>query len=137
MSYVAPVIAVLDMMCTARAATSAGPTTRPMGSVARSSSRRLSRSSPSSEAERGVSTKPGAMRFTRTGAISRGAPADHHVVDRAWEALEERLQRGRVAGVERRRAQRAELARRVLQPLWVAAGQDHVGSLGPHSPCRL
>src|SRR4051812_45737991 len=31
MSYVAPVSAVLDMMCTARAATSTGPTTRPIG----------------------------------------------------------------------------------------------------------
>ena len=37
MSYVAPVTAVLIMRWTASAATSAGPTTRPMGSVARSS----------------------------------------------------------------------------------------------------
>ena len=37
MSYVAPVSAVLVMMWTASAATSAGPTTRPIGSVARSS----------------------------------------------------------------------------------------------------
>ena len=34
MSYVAPVSAVLIMRCTASAATSAGPTTRPIGSVA-------------------------------------------------------------------------------------------------------
>src|SRR5215468_12641933 len=58
------------MMCTARAAMSAGPTTRRMGSVARSWSRRASRSSPSSEADSGVSTKPAAMRLTRIGATS-------------------------------------------------------------------
>jgi hypothetical protein len=42
MSYVAPVSAVLIMMCTASAATSAGPTTRRIGSVARSVLRRCS-----------------------------------------------------------------------------------------------
>ena len=42
MSYVAPVRAVLVMRCTASAATSAGPTTRPIGRVARSSARRSS-----------------------------------------------------------------------------------------------
>src|SRR5580704_17012076 len=42
MSNVAPVRAVLVMMCTASAATSAGPTTRPMGSVMRSWLRRFS-----------------------------------------------------------------------------------------------
>src|SRR5215471_10602627 len=52
----------------ASAATSAGPTTRRMGSVARSSARRLSRSSPRIDAERGVSTKPAAIRLTRIGA---------------------------------------------------------------------
>src|ERR1700681_351090 len=55
MSYVAPVSAVLLMMWTARAATSAGPTTRPVGNVARSSLRRSSSRSPSSDADkRGV-----------------------------------------------------------------------------------
>src|SRR5205823_6200498 len=52
MSYVAPVRAVLVMMWTARAATSAGPTTRPIGSVPRSSSRRASSPSPRSEADK-------------------------------------------------------------------------------------
>ena len=70
MSYVPPVSAVLLMMWTASAATSPGPTTRRMGSVARSSSRRLSRSSPRIDAERGVSTKPAAIRLTRIGASS-------------------------------------------------------------------
>ena len=58
------------MRCTASAATSAGPTTRPIGSVARSSSRRASSSSPRSDADSGVSTKPAAIRLTRTGASS-------------------------------------------------------------------
>jgi len=58
------------MMCTASAATSAGVTTRRMGSVARSSFRRLSSSSPRSDADNGVSTKPAAMRLTRMGASS-------------------------------------------------------------------
>ena len=69
-SYVAPVSAVLVIRWTASAATSAGPTTRPIGSVARSCSRRASSSSPSSDADSGVSTKPGAIRLTRIGASS-------------------------------------------------------------------
>ena len=44
MSYVAPVSAVLLMIWTASAATSVGPTTRPIGSVARSSFLRSSSS---------------------------------------------------------------------------------------------
>jgi hypothetical protein len=58
------------MRCTARAAMSAGPTTRRIGSTARSWLRRASKSSPSTDADRGVSTKPAAMRWTRTGASS-------------------------------------------------------------------
>src|SRR6478609_1001379 len=53
-SYVAPVSAVLTIRWTASAATSPGPTTRPIGSVARSWSRRCSSWSPSSEADNGV-----------------------------------------------------------------------------------
>ena len=41
MSYVAPVTAVLAIRWTARAATSAGPTTRPIGRFLRSSSPRV------------------------------------------------------------------------------------------------
>ena len=62
--------AVLLIRCTASAATSAGSTTRLMGSVARSWARRLSRSAPSRVADSGLSTKPAAMRLTRIGAIS-------------------------------------------------------------------
>ena len=58
------------MRCTARAATSVGSTTRRTGRVARSSSRRFSRSLPRVAAERGVSTKPAAIKFTLTGASS-------------------------------------------------------------------
>ena len=68
MSYVPPVIAVLVIRCTASLAMSSGPITRLMGSVARSCSRRASRSSPSSVADSGVSTNPAAMRLTRIGA---------------------------------------------------------------------
>src|ERR1700745_4124310 len=70
MSYVPPVIAVLFMRGTASLAMSSGPITRLMGSVARSCSRRASRSSPSSAADSGVSTNPAAMRLTRIGATS-------------------------------------------------------------------
>ena len=49
---------------------SAGPTTRRIGRVSRSCSRRASSWSPSSEADSGVSTNPAAIRFTRIGATS-------------------------------------------------------------------
>src|SRR5262245_33489842 len=49
---------------------SAGPTTRRIGSVVRSCSRRASSWSPRIAADSGVSTKPAAIRFTRTGASS-------------------------------------------------------------------
>src|SRR5271157_721801 len=66
---VAPVIAVFVMRWTASAAMSAGPTTRPIGSVVRSCSRRSSIRSPSSEADNGVSTKPAAIKLTRMGGL--------------------------------------------------------------------
>ena len=46
-----------------------------MGSFARSSSRRASSPSPRSEADNGVSTKPAAIRLTRTGASSSASAA--------------------------------------------------------------
>src|SRR5262249_31784872 len=49
---------------------SAGPTTRPIGSVVQSCSRRCSIRSPGREAGNGVPTKPAAIRLTRTGATS-------------------------------------------------------------------
>src|SRR5262245_48013191 len=87
-----------------------------MGNAARSSSRRLSRSSPRSDAERGVSTNPA------------------HVVDRAWKIPEERLQGGRIACVESRGALRIELARCLLEAFGIAPGEDHAGALGAGSP---
>ena len=209
MSYVAPVSAVLVMRCTARAATSSGVTTRPIGRVSRSCWRRSSSPSPSSDADSGVSTKPAAIRLIRTGAISRarlavscrkscghrrhqpdargmrapvppmntsappGGPCPlrtchtdhqhrvlldgpprlvevhvgqagvvraagghHHVVDGTVQALEERLQRRRVVGVERGGAPAPSALRR-LEPLLVAAGQDDLGALYTGSPGRL
>ena len=76
MSKVAPVSAVLVMRWTASAATSSGPTTRPIGSVARSSLAARLELSPRSDADSGVSTKPAAIRLTRTGAISSARFAD-------------------------------------------------------------
>ena len=49
---------------------SAGPTTRPIGNLELSCWRRCSIWSPSSDADSGVSTKPAAIRLTRTGASS-------------------------------------------------------------------
>jgi len=69
MSTVAPVIAVLVVRWMAGAAMSAGPATRPVGSVVRSCSRRSSIWSPGSEAGDGVSAMPAAIRLTRAGAI--------------------------------------------------------------------
>ena len=213
MSYVAPVRAVLVMRWTASAATSAGPTTRPMGSVARSSSRRASSPSPRSDADSGVSTKPAAMRLTRTGASSsaraavngrqrgggrggdpevatdppaagaaheqqraagphlaaprcarpraparrgRRAPrapgrrpsraaarsAGRRPVTSTWSIgagrlVEEPLQRCRVGGVEGGGAPRADVARRLLEALGIAAGEDDVGALGAGAPGGL
>ena len=69
-SKVAPVTAVFVMRWTASRAMSAGPTTRPIGSVVRSCSRRASSWSPRSDADNGVSTNPAAIRLTRIGASS-------------------------------------------------------------------
>src|SRR5829696_4646956 len=89
MSYVAPVSAVLVMRCTASAATSPGPTTRPIGSVARSWSRRSSSRSPSSEPDAGAPT-PGAA-HEQQGAcgpdLARGVAGD---LQRKREVLVER-----------------------------------------------
>jgi hypothetical protein len=42
----------------------------------------------------------------------------------------------RVAGVEGGDPERADLVGRVLQPIGVAAGEDHVGALDPCASCR-
>src|SRR5262249_53683035 len=51
--------------------------------------------------------------------------------------LEEPLEGNRIHGVEDRGAPRAELARGPLQALWIAAGEDQVGSFGACSSCRF
>ena len=65
------------------------------------------------------------------------AGGDHDVVDRSLEICEESLQGIQIVGVEGRGAQRSQLARRVPQPVRIAADQDHIGSLGPGAPRRL
>ena len=56
------------------------------------------------------------------------AGGDHHVVDRGWEILEERLQGGRIVGVEGRGALRVELERCSLEAFRIAPGEDDVGA---------
>ena len=116
MSYVAPVSAVLIMMCTASAATSSGPTTRPMGSVDLSSSRRLSRSSPSSRADNGVSTKPGAMRL-----MPNGGEVEREVRDERGECSRDRSDEG-------------EAGARTAP---TSATDEQQRAAGPHPPDRL
>jgi hypothetical protein len=65
------------------------------------------------------------------------AGGDHHVVDRGWEILEERLQGGRIVGVEGGGALHVELARCLLEAFGVAAGEDDAGALGAGSPGRF
>ena len=63
-----------------------------------------------------------------------GAGGDHHVVDRGREILEERLQGGRIVGVEGGGARRVELARCLLEAFGVTAGEDDAGALGAGAP---
>jgi hypothetical protein len=69
--------------------------------------------------------------------VVRPTSRDHHVVDGPLEVCEEHLQGSRIVGVERRGAHCAELGCHRLQAVGIAAGQDHLGALGPCTPCRL
>ena len=71
------------------------------------------------------------------GSVGRAGPRDHHVVDRSRQILEEPLHRGRVGGVEGRHTLRADLPCRLPEPVGIAAGDDHVGTLGFGAPGRL
>src|SRR5262245_38491735 len=62
------------------------------------------------------------------------AGCDHHVVDRGWEIMEERLQGDRIVGVEGPGALRAKFDRRLLEAFGVASGEDDAGTLGAGSP---
>jgi hypothetical protein len=57
------------------------------------------------------------------------------MVDRAWKIPEERLQGGRIVGVEGRGAPRVELDGRLLEAFGIAPGEDNAGALGAGSPC--
>src|SRR5262245_21489226 len=59
------------------------------------------------------------------------------MVDRTWEIAEERLQGGRIVGVEGRGALRVELERCLLEALGIAPREDHAGALGAGSPGGL
>jgi hypothetical protein len=62
------------------------------------------------------------------------AGGNHHVIDRGWEILKERLQAGRIVRVEGRCAPRVELARCLLEAFGIAPGEDDAGALGAGSP---
>ena len=51
------------------------------------------------------------------------------MVDRAWQLVEEPLQRCRVGDVEGGGAPRLDVARCLLEPLGIAGGEDDVGAL--------
>src|SRR4051812_27852215 len=65
--------------------------------------------------------------------VVRAAARDHELVDRLGKVVEEVGERGRIGDVERRGAQRAELARGVIEALAVATGDDDLGALGAGS----
>jgi hypothetical protein len=69
--------------------------------------------------------------------VVRAGPGDQDVVDGPGELREEPRQAVRVRGVERCGAQRADLARRVLQPLRGAAGEGDLGPCGAGQPGGL
>jgi hypothetical protein len=62
------------------------------------------------------------------------AGGHHHVIDRVREILEERLQGGRIVGVEGRDPLRVELVRCLLEAFGIAPGEDDAGALGARSP---
>ena len=62
------------------------------------------------------------------GCVVRTPGRDQDVVDGSLEVGEEVLDGSQVIGIERRGAPRADLIRRVLQPLGVATGEDDVGA---------
>jgi hypothetical protein len=53
------------------------------------------------------------------------------------QVVEEGGECSQIVRIERRGAQRTELGCRLLQPVGIAAGQDHVGTLGACAPCGL
>ena len=53
------------------------------------------------------------------------------------ELTEEAFEGGRVVGVDRRRARRADLTGRLLQPLGISARQHDIGPLSARKPRRL
>jgi hypothetical protein len=62
------------------------------------------------------------------------AGGDHDVIDRAWEIPEERLQGGRIVGVEGRGALRVEFECCLFEAFGIAPDEDDAGALGAGSP---
>src|SRR5262249_15058414 len=67
--------------------------------------------------------------------VVRTRPRDQHVVDRR-QLAEKSAQRCEIRGIEGCSA-RTELAADALQPIRVARGKDHLGSLRASAPRRL
>jgi hypothetical protein len=68
------------------------------------------------------------------GPVLRAAGRHQDVVDRCWQVLKEPLRGSRVGGVEGCGALRADLQRRLLEPVGIAAGEDYIGALSPGAP---
>jgi len=62
------------------------------------------------------------------------AGCDHHVIDRGWQILKERLQGGRIVGVKSRCALRVYIERCLLEAFGIASSEDDAGALGASSP---
>ena len=62
------------------------------------------------------------------------AGCDHHVIDRGWQILKERLQGGRIVGVKSRCALRVYIERSLLEAFGIPSSEDDAGALGASSP---
>ena len=70
-------------------------------------------------------------------AVARPTGGDQHVVDRPWQAVEEAGERLGVVGVKRGDAPCSDLPRRLLEPVPVSPGENHLGALGACPPGGL
>jgi hypothetical protein len=70
-------------------------------------------------------------------SVARAGASDQDMVDATGNGIEESRHRGWIGGVEGGGGPCADLARRVLETLSRAAGEDHVGPLGTCQPGGL
>ena len=67
---------------------------------------------------------PGRIRPSALRATSRATGGDHHMVHRFRQTVEDFPQRRGVGGVERGGADGADLGRRLVEPVRIAAGEN-------------